>query len=81
MGDPRLVGRRAVRLLPVLGAALLLSIGRAHARASKLNPKLRRSSTTSGGIILGTLDPAFRDFGTNLGSGVAVGIVDTGIPL
>jgi len=38
-----------------------------------------RSSTTSGGLILGSLDPAFTNFAANNGTGVIVGIVDSGI--
>lgn len=54
----------------------------AHAQGAapvKLNMDIARSSTQSSGIWLGAVDAVSNDFGTTLGSGVVVGIVDSGI--
>jgi subtilisin family serine protease len=49
--------------------------------ASRLEPALdvARSASYSGPLALGVVDPAHQDFGPNLGGGVVIGIVDTGI--
>ena len=49
------------------------------ARQLQLTLDVVRSSINSGGIWYGALDGSSVDFGTNLGSGVVVGFVDSGI--
>lgn len=49
------------------------------ARQLQLSLDIVRSSISSGGVWYGALDAASVDFGTNLGSGVVVGFVDSGI--
>ncbi|MBI2362719.1 MAG: S8 family serine peptidase, partial [Elusimicrobia bacterium] len=49
------------------------------ARQLKLSLDIARSSINAGGIWYGALDGTSVDFGTNLGSGVVVGFVDSGI--
>ncbi|MFH2203301.1 MAG: S8 family serine peptidase [Elusimicrobiota bacterium] len=41
--------------------------------------EIAKSSTTSGSVYLGILDPSSVDFGANKGQGVVIGFVDTGI--
>lgn len=53
--------------------------GAEGARQLKLSMEIVRSSVTSGGIWLGALDAVSIDFGTTLGSGVVVGLIDSGI--
>lgn len=49
--------------------------------AVRHSPRLEvvRSTAIDSGNFLGILDPAVTDFGTALGSGVVIGIIDTGI--
>lgn len=56
------------------------AVASAHgARPVKLTMDIVRSSVQSGGLWLGVVDATSIDFGSTLGSGVVVGIIDSGI--